>query len=132
RSIPIVATTLDLLREHGPAGPAFWRFGRDHREPLLDAIGNPRRDAYLARRRQAAREEQRRHEEQEAAQREARRPVCEDCGHKFTDDRWKAVDSRDWSLPRESHPRLCEDCQSRAVAAEQQAEVDERARPDQE
>ncbi|MFD9466186.1 hypothetical protein [Streptomyces sp. NPDC060027] len=32
-----------LLREHGPAGPAFWRFGRDHREPLLDAIGNPRR-----------------------------------------------------------------------------------------
>ncbi|WP_245766985.1 replication-relaxation family protein [Streptomyces colonosanans] len=54
--IPIVATTLDLLREHGPAGPAFWRFGRDHREPLLDAIGNPRRDASLARR-QAAREE---------------------------------------------------------------------------
>ncbi|MGW1160510.1 hypothetical protein ACWD48_20290 [Streptomyces sp. NPDC002519] len=51
--IPIAATTLDLLREHGPAGPAFWRFGRDHRQPLRDAIGNPRRDAYLARRRQA-------------------------------------------------------------------------------
>ncbi|WP_369386208.1 hypothetical protein AB5J72_00140 [Streptomyces sp. CG1] len=51
--IPIVATTLELLREHGPTGPAFWRFGRDHREPLLDAIGNPRRDAALARGRQA-------------------------------------------------------------------------------
>ncbi|MET9444128.1 replication-relaxation family protein [Streptomyces sp. NPDC006610] len=58
RCIPIVATTLQELREHGLAGPAFWRFGRDHRQPLLDAIGNARRDAYLARRRQAAREEQ--------------------------------------------------------------------------
>ncbi|MGW5678234.1 replication-relaxation family protein [Streptomyces sp. NPDC003860] len=54
--IPIVATTLERLREHGPAGPAFWRYGRDRLEPLLDAIGNPRRDAALARRRQAARE----------------------------------------------------------------------------
>ncbi|WP_405915228.1 replication-relaxation family protein [Streptomyces sp. NBC_00728] len=52
--IPIVATTLDLLREHGPTGSAFWHFGRDHREPMLDAIGNPRRDAALASRRQAA------------------------------------------------------------------------------
>jgi hypothetical protein len=29
--MPIVATTLELLREHGPAGPAFWRFGREER-----------------------------------------------------------------------------------------------------
>ncbi|MGI5380547.1 hypothetical protein ACQEV2_41310 [Streptomyces sp. CA-251387] len=29
--MPIVATTLELLREHGPAGPAFWRFGREDR-----------------------------------------------------------------------------------------------------
>ncbi|MHB6904065.1 replication-relaxation family protein [Streptomyces sp. DB-54] len=129
-SIPIVATTLELLREHGPAGPAFWRFGRDHREPLLDAIGNPRRDAALARRRAAAREERRCREEQEAAAREARRPVCTDCGHKFTDDRWAAVDRRGWD--QEPHPNLCEDCQSRAVAAEQQAEADERKRQEQE
>ncbi|MEU6887925.1 hypothetical protein ABZ918_22425 [Streptomyces viridosporus] len=88
RSIPIVATTLELPREHGPAGPAFWRFGRDHRQPLLDAIGNPRR---------ASRQEQRRRAEREAAQREARRPVCADCGRKFTDDRWKAV----WLCSRE-------------------------------
>ncbi|AQW46551.1 replication-relaxation family protein [Streptomyces violaceusniger] len=130
--IPIVATTLELLREHGPAGPAFWRFGRDHRQPLLDAIGNPRQDAAIARRRSEARKEQRRREAREAAEREARRPVCADCGHKFSDDRWKAVDWRDWSLPRQSHPRLCEDCQSRAVAAEQQAEADERERQEQE
>lgn len=114
----MVATTLEELREHGPAGPAFWRFGRDHRQPLLDAIGNARRDAYLARRRQAAREEERRRAEREAPQREARRPVCKDCGQKFTDARWEAIGyTRDWSK-RQSHPHLCEDCQDRAVAAE--------------
>lgn len=130
--IPIVATTLDLLREHGPAGAVFWRFGRDHREPLLDAIGNPRRDAALARRRQAVREQQRRRKEREAAEREARRPVCADCGNKFTDDRWTTVDVRDWDRPRESHPHLCEDCQSLAVAARKQAEAEERERQEQE
>ncbi|MEU5757017.1 replication-relaxation family protein [Streptomyces sp. NPDC047829] len=130
--IPIVATTLDLLREHGPAGPAFWRFGRDHRQPLLDAIGNARRDAYLARRRQAARQEQRRREEREAAQREAQRPVCADCGQKFTDDRWEAVGYTGGWGERESHPHLCENCQHRAVAAEQQAEAEERERQEQE
>lgn len=121
--IPVVATTLDLLREHGPAGPAFWCFGRDHRQPLLEAIGNPRRDAHLARSRKAAREEQRRREEEEAARRESWRPVCKDCGQKFTDDRWKAVEyTRDWSR-RQSHPHLCEHCQTWTVTAKQQAEA---------
>lgn len=41
--IPIVATTMDLLREHGPAGEAFWRFGRPDWQCLTDAIGNPAR-----------------------------------------------------------------------------------------
>ncbi|GAA1149156.1 replication-relaxation family protein [Streptomyces javensis] len=130
--IPIVATTLPWLREHGPTGPAFWRFGRQGRQPLLEAISNPRQDAALARQRAAERERERRRAEQEAAAREARRPVCADCSRKFSDDRWKAVDRRDWSLPRQSHPRLCEDCQSRAVAVEQQAEADERERQEQE
>jgi hypothetical protein len=48
-NMPIVATTLELLREHGPAGPAFWRFGREDRQNHWDAIGNPRRDAALDR-----------------------------------------------------------------------------------
>lgn len=47
--IPIVATGLRNLREHGPAGPVFLRFGRDHPQPLLEAIGNPRREAADAR-----------------------------------------------------------------------------------
>ncbi|MCX4993764.1 hypothetical protein [Streptomyces sp. NBC_00568] len=86
-----MATTLESLREHSPAGPAFWRFGREHRQPLLDAVGNPRRDAYLACRSQAARQEEQRRQEREAADREARRPVCADCGRKFTDDRWEVI-----------------------------------------
>ncbi|MEU9992454.1 hypothetical protein AB0E10_37730 [Streptomyces sp. NPDC048045] len=40
--IPIVATTLELLREHGPAGPAFWRFARTRRQPgFLGVVGRP-------------------------------------------------------------------------------------------
>ncbi|CAL9654604.1 hypothetical protein SUDANB176_06743 [Streptomyces sp. enrichment culture] len=102
-------------------------------QPESDGIVNEApRLVHLARRRQAAREEQRRREEREAAQREARRPVCADCGRKFTDDRWEAIGyTRDWSK-RQSHPHLCETCQDRAVAAEAQAEADERERQEQE
>ncbi|WP_016823079.1 hypothetical protein [Streptomyces viridosporus] len=39
--IPIVATGLKNLSQHGPTGPVFLRFGRDHMEPLREAIGNP-------------------------------------------------------------------------------------------
>ncbi|WP_239569327.1 replication-relaxation family protein [Streptomyces sp. G44] len=85
--IPIIATGLKNLREHGPAGLVFLRFGRDHMEPLREAIGNPRREAADARARQeAARAQaeykakvQRAAQEQaakQAAEREARRPVC--------------------------------------------------------
>ncbi|WP_055524885.1 hypothetical protein [Streptomyces graminilatus] len=58
--------------------------------------------------------------------------MCADCGNKFSDDRWTAVDLRDWDQPRESHPHLREDCQNRAVAARRQAEADERERQEHE
>ncbi|MFF5019561.1 hypothetical protein ACFY24_41550, partial [Streptomyces sp. NPDC001165] len=48
RCIPIVATTLDLLREHGPAGPAFWRFGRGHRGKSSGAVRHGGRCARTA------------------------------------------------------------------------------------
>ncbi|MER6218511.1 hypothetical protein ABT213_31290 [Streptomyces sp. NPDC001674] len=54
RKIPIIATGLRNLREHGPNGPVFLCFGRTHVQPLRDAIGSPRRDAILARRAQRA------------------------------------------------------------------------------
>ncbi|MFD9360045.1 replication-relaxation family protein [Streptomyces sp. NPDC060031] len=89
--IPIIATGLTKLREHGPHGPVFLRFGRDHMEPLWAAVGNPRREAAEAR----ARDETRRAQEEyraklrraaseqatkKAAEREAHRPVCAGCG----------------------------------------------------
>ncbi|MFE4630833.1 hypothetical protein [Streptomyces mirabilis] len=125
--MPIVATTLELLREHGPAGPAFWRFGREGYQNVWDAIGNPRRDAALARRAEDARRSQ----EQEAAEREAQRPVCGGCGTTFTDDRWKASTTVDWGR-EDSHPHLCGDCKARALEAERQAEQGERDRQEQE
>ncbi|WP_328786101.1 replication-relaxation family protein (plasmid) [Streptomyces canus] len=123
----IVATTLELLREHGPAGPAFRRFGRDGYQNLWDAIGNPRRDAAFARR-----DEERRHRQaREAAEREAQRPVCADCGQKFTDDRWNASIAVDWGR-RDSHPHLCDPCKARALDAERQAKQAEREHQEQE
>ncbi|MFB7301427.1 hypothetical protein [Streptomyces rubiginosohelvolus] len=94
-SVPIVATGLNQLRQHGPTGPVFLRFGRDHMQPLLEAIGNPRFEAaqaceaeeakaraaaYQAEVRRAAQEQA----AKQAAEREARRPVCTGCGAKFT------------------------------------------------
>lgn len=83
RTIPIIATGLRNLREHGPNGPVFLRFGRTHMQPLRDAIGNPRRDAALARRAERARAQQTEYQEQlrraaerKRAEREAARPAC--------------------------------------------------------
>ncbi|MFB7763709.1 replication-relaxation family protein [Streptomyces xiamenensis] len=40
-TVPVVATTLALLAEHGPLGPAWRRFGRTRWESLPDALHNP-------------------------------------------------------------------------------------------
>ncbi|MEV7189896.1 hypothetical protein [Kitasatospora sp. NPDC093102] len=39
-AVPVVATTLELLAEHGPLGPVWWRFGRPGRHPLIEALDN--------------------------------------------------------------------------------------------
>uniref|UniRef100_UPI003D70E254 replication-relaxation family protein n=1 Tax=Actinacidiphila sp. bgisy167 TaxID=3413797 RepID=UPI003D70E254 len=127
QKIPIIATGLNNLREHGPAGAVFWRFGQTGMQSLTDAIGNPHKDAADARAREAqiARQEAYRAEqqckaEQEAAEREARRPACAQCGAKFPDDRWEAA--RDYPDPTTHwHPALCEDCESHTRAAALQA-----------
>ncbi|MFJ9915104.1 replication-relaxation family protein [Actinacidiphila glaucinigra] len=95
QKIPIIATGLNNLRKHGPAGAVFQRFGRTDMQTLTDAIGNPRKDAARARAAQIARQaayeaEQQRKAEQKAAKREAKRPACAECGDKFPDDRWEA------------------------------------------
>ncbi|MGA5473826.1 replication-relaxation family protein [Streptomyces arboris] len=135
RRIPIVMVGLRPLREHGPHGPVFFRFGRDRPQPLLDAIGNPRRAAFLAREAEAARVRQEEYQAQlreiareqaakkaveaarEAAQREARRPSCAGCGNRFTDERWEAAEETDWGRPVDTHPHLCDRCKAVAAAS---------------
>ncbi|MFE7537248.1 hypothetical protein ACFU67_23605 [Streptomyces rhizosphaericola] len=105
----------------------FARFGRTHPQPLLEAIGNPRfeaaqaREAEEAKTRAAAHQEQVRRAAQElaakqAADREARRPACTGCGTRFTDARWEAVQPKGWDAPKDSHPRLCDNCKQTATA----------------
>ncbi|MET9294847.1 hypothetical protein [Streptomyces sp. NPDC003077] len=125
--LPIVVTSMELLKKHGPAGAVFRRFGRPHNQPLREAIGNPRRDAHDARRRAEDEARQREHQEQlrraaaqQRAEREVRRPVCTGCGTRFTDERWKAAESHPRQVGR-WHPTLCGACEERAVVAEQQA-----------
>ncbi|GGV91289.1 hypothetical protein [Streptomyces massasporeus] len=57
--------------------------------------------------------------------------MCADCGSKFTDDRWKASTRVDWGHG-DSHPHLCDDCKTRALKADRQAEQAERERQEQE
>ncbi|MCL7382226.1 replication-relaxation family protein [Streptomyces sp. 35G-GA-8] len=141
RKIPIIAVGLKNLRQHGPAGPVFLRFGRDHVQPLLEAIGNPRfeaaqaREAEEAKTRAAAYQEQVRRAAQEqaakqAAEREARRPVCTGCGAKFTDARWDAVQPKVWGATKDSHPQLCNSCKQKAGAVvSPAADTPERQKP---
>ncbi len=125
--IPIIATGLRNLSEHGPTGPVFLPFGRDRMEPLWEAVGNPRREAAEARaRKETARAQkeyqakvERATQEQaakQAAEREARRPVCAGCGAKFTDEWWRTAQATDRGTPKDSHPHLCDGCQHKAAA----------------
>ncbi|MEU8669431.1 hypothetical protein AB0C71_21370 [Streptomyces anulatus] len=136
--IPIIATGLGNLTEHGPDGPVFLRFGRHRMQPLREAIGNPRREAADAREEEEWRVRQEEHRAQlrkaareqaakkaveaarEQAQREASRPVCAGCGSRFTDERWEAAEETDWGVPVDTHPTLCDSCKHEAVAADQQ------------
>ncbi|WP_406483269.1 replication-relaxation family protein [Streptomyces platensis] len=99
-AVPILVTTLDRLREHGPLGPVWFRFGHPTWQTLTDALDNPddeRAFRRRQRRRDQLRKQQREHEEQqreherqeererwaaqEAAAEAAREPdpVCQEC-----------------------------------------------------
>lgn len=130
--LPIVVTGMKQLKEHGPAGAIFRRFGRPRNQTFLEAIGNPRREAHDARqqaeyeaRERECKEQLCRAAVQQRAEREVRRPVCAGCGARFSDERWKAIEPAGWDVPRETHPHLCDDCMQRAITAERQAEYTE-------
>ncbi|MFF6873182.1 hypothetical protein ACIGG5_32210 [Streptomyces sp. NPDC085463] len=125
RKIPIIAVGLNQLRQHGPAGQVFARFGRSGPQARLEAIGNPRLEAARAREaeegeaRAAAYQPEipRAAQEQaakQAAEREARRPVCNGCRAKFTDARWEAVQPKDWKAPEGLPPAAVRQLQAPA------------------
>ncbi|WP_328618998.1 hypothetical protein [Streptomyces sp. NBC_00354] len=79
-----------------PADPVFFRFGRDHMQPLRNAIGNLPRDAAIAGeegqmkvRQEEQQEQLRRATEQKKAEPEAIRPVCVNGGTRFDNDPWR-------------------------------------------
>ncbi|MFL4910883.1 replication-relaxation family protein [Streptomyces sp. MMS24-I2-30] len=84
--VPLLATTLRLLTQHGPHGPVWWRYGHTAWQPLDDAIDNPddhrahsaREDARRAAE-EADRERQQRAYEEERRQLEAAKWVCPTC-----------------------------------------------------
>ncbi|MFI6449641.1 hypothetical protein [Kitasatospora sp. NPDC050543] len=71
-----VATTLELLAEHGPLGPVWWRYGRAGRHGLLEALENPNNRAAYDQR-QKAREKKARQEHRDLM----RALACADCGN---------------------------------------------------
>ncbi|MFI1073238.1 hypothetical protein [Streptomyces puniciscabiei] len=95
-----------------------WRRSATPRREAADA----RQQAEYEAREREYKEQLRRAAAQQRAEREARSPVCADCGTRFTDERWKAIEPAGWDVPRETHPRLCDDCKQRAITAERQAE----------
>ncbi|MFD7510141.1 replication-relaxation family protein [Streptomyces sp. NPDC059853] len=111
-AIPIIVTTLDLLREHGPLGAVWWRYRHSGRETLANPDD---KHAYNVRRqkRDDATDARRRVEE---AEREASRPVCTSCGSEFSDARRSQVEI--WQ--NDPHPGLCERCAAQAQRKEEE------------
>ncbi|MFI5998532.1 replication-relaxation family protein [Streptomyces sp. NPDC051362] len=110
-AIPILFTTLDRLKAHGPRGVVWWRCGHGRWETLPDALANPndhkawsvRYEQRRARRQQADQERQREQDQAATTVGSVRRdpdpwpsepgppaapapvPACERCGQPVTD-----------------------------------------------
>lgn len=110
--IPVLATTVQRLAEHGPWGPAFFRYGHRSWEPVDQALINADDRHHYFSRRDREREAARQAEEE----REARRPRCATCGEGFTDHRWSQVDAGGGEEgDRLLHPELCHNCAWKAA-----------------
>ena len=114
RALPVVATTLPLLRTQGAAVPIWRRFGCNGRHTLDHALANPNGDRLL--RTELAAVEQAREKERAEAEREGRRPACTRCKETFTNERWAEQERADtWG-----DDGLCAGCR--------QGDADQRAR----
>ncbi|MFF3253853.1 replication-relaxation family protein [Actinacidiphila glaucinigra] len=86
-AVPVLATTLDRLRQHGPCGAIWWRFGHGSAQGLTDALDNPddrcafdRREEQRRAAQRAAWEEDERREQDEYRRWQASLWPCPTCG----------------------------------------------------
>ncbi|WP_073819262.1 hypothetical protein [Kitasatospora sp. CB01950] len=118
RALPVVATTLPLLRTRSADAPIWRRFGRTGWHTLNHALDNPDGDQLLAAQRAAADQARR---EQQAAEHEARRPACTRCAAKFTDERWEEKKRTVWD------DGLCGSCRQADAEQRERREAEEAA-----
>ncbi|MFI6850032.1 hypothetical protein OG535_40035 [Kitasatospora sp. NBC_00085] len=122
RALPVVATTMPLLRRFGAVGPIWWRFGGERWSTLAEALDNPDGDQLLEQEQAAAR--QAREAERQREERERRRPACTRCRAKFSDERWAEQEQADtWD-----DDGLCASCRQaeREQAAAEGAAAEEK------
>ncbi|MGZ0200593.1 replication-relaxation family protein [Streptomyces sp. RM1] len=130
QAVPVVVTELERITADpaGAAGRVWRRLGRDEWQTLSEALENPDGERLYQ---VQLREARRRQAEREAVHREAQRPVCTQCGAKFTDERWQQTRQSSWRGERDG---LCGPCAKEAAdrakaerVASRQAEEAERA-----
>ncbi|MFF7705402.1 hypothetical protein [Streptomyces lydicus] len=99
-AVPILVTTLDRLREHGPLGPVWFRFGHPTWQSLADALDHPD-DERAFKARQRRRDQLRKQQlEQEEQQRE--------CERQEAREQWAAQEAA-VEAAREPDP-VCQEC----------------------
>ncbi|MCL3998127.1 replication-relaxation family protein [Streptomyces lavenduligriseus] len=111
QAVPVVVTELERITADpaGAAGAVWRRLGRDEWQTLTQALDNPDGERLYQ---VQLREARRRQAEREAAEREAQRPVCTQCGTKFTDERWQETKRSSWPG---AWDRLCGPCKRQAA-----------------
>ncbi|MEW2275618.1 replication-relaxation family protein [Streptomyces griseofuscus] len=106
QAVPVVVTELERITADpaGAAGRVWRRLGREEWQALGEALDNPDGERLY---RMEQEQSRRRHAEREAAEREAKRPVCTQCGTKFNDERWQSIRQYSW---RSETDGLCGPC----------------------
>ncbi|SOE09036.1 hypothetical protein SAMN06272775_7158 [Streptomyces sp. 2323.1] len=99
-AVPILVTTLDRLREHGPLGPVWLRFGHSTWQPLSEALDNPDGERAFTRRQRQRDQLRKQQREQEEQQRERERQEAR--------ERWAAQEAAA-EAAREPDP-VCQEC----------------------
>ncbi|WP_234010696.1 replication-relaxation family protein [Streptomyces sp. SPB074] len=106
QAVPVVVTELERITADpaGAAGPVWRRLGREEWQTLSEALDNPDGERLY---RMEEEQNRRRQAERKAAEREAQRPVCTQCGTKFTDERWQSTRQSSWHSETDG---LCGPC----------------------